>query len=195
MMKTIGKLALVVLAFVLLINLMLWITQRQESHLRERENRLRDSISVLEGEVLSWRRVDKERTAALVKSTELLDQVLQKPPRIIYVTRRDTQFVVTDTGPQSQPAVNIPYVPKEDYDTLASRCSVVRKDCAASVAVKDSIIGMMTIQLGAFRQLGEVRDRELKVARRSSLLRRVSDATIGGLVGAASAGLVCTVTR
>ena len=172
----------------------LWLASRHHSVDAAREQRLRDSLHTLEIESARLTRRDSQTTAELAVANLRLDSALATPPQVVYVTRTRTIAVAGDSGVQTI-IDSLPYVAKSDYDTLASRCSVVQLDCKRSLAVKDSLYQN---ELGKTHTLGglvSLRDEQIAALGRRNLRRDLKVGGVSGLIGmglgAALGGLVC----
>lgn len=145
------------------------------------ERILRDSIAAQSGQISTLREHDKEQTIVLTHALSLLDSALQTPPRVVYVTRRDTIRLTDDSSIVSD--VPVPYVPQADYDTLKSRCSLVERNCTALLATKDSLQSRTSADVESYRSLLALRDRDVVRIGRRNVLRDVKAAGLAGGVG------------
>lgn len=148
----------------------IWLA-RKPQHTDGSSRALQDSLATLRVQYSQLEEIGRQQEAVLHLSNRLLDSALSKAPRVVYVTRRDTIRSGVDSGVVSV-VDSLPYVPKADYDTLASRCSVVQRDCTALLATKDSAL--------------TVRRKELEVSERARVedrRRLLSNVRVVGLKG------------
>ena len=189
-MKWTRLVALVIVAIVLgMLAGMWWVSRRQDAEATQREQQLRDSLGVLGARYTALSERERVAVVTLQVSNRLLDSALGKAPVIVYVPR--TRTIVTREGRDSSAVDSLPYVAKADYDTLASRCSNLQRDCATVVALKDSLLTVRSGEAATLHGLIDVGARRLDVERRRNRLVVLRGFGIGLGAGALGCALLC----